>query len=232
MKKWLAILSSRVLCYDGRSFGHTSRAYDQIFITIRKFRVCWFGALSLTRGLLALASAVILGSQSLGTRDHILLSQIRDFPFRRLVRLAGHPHGSSDFVFNIVAYIPVAKRSLCKQRPVLVNGSVNTFPLLGSRFVIMQQLDYNNGDGCFYLALPRCYKQGSSVILESVLHGRLWREDLSAWSWKISTVRTRCQRAARESTAGWKRLSECSGHLWIVEISGGAVITCTYGSCV
>jgi hypothetical protein len=38
---------------------------------------------------LVLASAVILGSESLGTRDHILLSQIRDFLFRRLLRLAG-----------------------------------------------------------------------------------------------------------------------------------------------
>jgi hypothetical protein len=58
--------------------------------------VCWCGALSLTRGricrlqlLLALASAVILGSEPLGTRDLILLSQIWDFPFRRLLRLAG-----------------------------------------------------------------------------------------------------------------------------------------------
>jgi hypothetical protein len=39
--------------------------------------------------LMALASAVILGSESRETRDHILLSQIRDFPFRRLLRLAG-----------------------------------------------------------------------------------------------------------------------------------------------
>jgi hypothetical protein len=39
--------------------------------------------------LLALASAVFLGSESLGTRDHILLSQTRDFPFYRLLRLAG-----------------------------------------------------------------------------------------------------------------------------------------------
>jgi hypothetical protein len=75
---------------------HPSGAYDQIFITVRQLRVCWCGALSLTRGrvcrlqlLLALASAVILGSESHGSRDHILLSQIRDFPFRRLLRLAG-----------------------------------------------------------------------------------------------------------------------------------------------
>jgi hypothetical protein len=50
----------------------------------------------LTRGrvcrlqlLLALAKEVIFGSESRGTRDRILLSQIRDFPFRRLLRLAG-----------------------------------------------------------------------------------------------------------------------------------------------
>jgi hypothetical protein len=35
------------------------------------------------------ASEVILGSECSWTRDHILLSQIRDFPFRRLLRLAG-----------------------------------------------------------------------------------------------------------------------------------------------
>jgi hypothetical protein len=54
-----------------------------------------WGSLSLTRGrvyglqlLLEIDSAVILGSKSHGTRDHILLSQTRDFPFRCLLRLA------------------------------------------------------------------------------------------------------------------------------------------------
>jgi hypothetical protein len=71
-------------------------------------RSCFCGAPSLTRRrvcllymLLALASGVFLGSESLGTRDHILPSQTRDFPFRRLLRLAGSrwrystppPHG-------------------------------------------------------------------------------------------------------------------------------------------
>jgi hypothetical protein len=67
---------------------HPSGAYDQIFITVRQLRVCWCGAFSLTRGgvcrlhlLLSLVSAVILGSESHGIRDHILLSQIRDFLF-------------------------------------------------------------------------------------------------------------------------------------------------------
>jgi hypothetical protein len=59
-------------------------------------RVCSCVALSLTRGrvcclqlLLALAGAVILGSEFRGTRDHILLSQIGDFPIHRLLRLTG-----------------------------------------------------------------------------------------------------------------------------------------------
>jgi hypothetical protein len=38
--------------------------------------------------LLVLASAVILGSKSRGARDNILLSQIRDFLFRPLLRFA------------------------------------------------------------------------------------------------------------------------------------------------
>jgi hypothetical protein len=68
---------------------HPSGAFDQIFITVRQLRVCWFGALSLTRErvcrlqlLLAFASAVIFGSEFGRTRGYILLSQIWDFPFR------------------------------------------------------------------------------------------------------------------------------------------------------
>jgi hypothetical protein len=84
---------SRPVCLG---IKHSSGAYNQIFISVRQLRVCWRGALSLTRErvcrlqlLLALASVVILGPDSRGTRDHILLSQIRDFPFFRLLRLAG-----------------------------------------------------------------------------------------------------------------------------------------------
>jgi hypothetical protein len=59
--------------------------------------------------LLVLASVVVLGSESRLTRDHILLTQVRDFPFRRLLRLAGlqwrystpPPHG----ILNLVSLL-------------------------------------------------------------------------------------------------------------------------------
>jgi hypothetical protein len=63
--------------------------------------------------LLALASTVILGFLSRWTH-HILLSQIRDSPFRRLLRLAGlpPPHGICHVFICTAAYIHVVWRSL------------------------------------------------------------------------------------------------------------------------
>ena len=72
---------------DGQSVSKSwcrapSEAHDQILITVERYGF-FVGRLSLTRGrvclfymLLALASAVFLGSESLGIRDHILLSHI------------------------------------------------------------------------------------------------------------------------------------------------------------
>jgi hypothetical protein len=75
---------------------YPSGTYDQIFVTVRQLWACWRGVLSLTRGqvchlqlLLALTSAVILRSESQGTHGHILLSQIQDFPFCRLLQFTG-----------------------------------------------------------------------------------------------------------------------------------------------
>jgi hypothetical protein len=52
-------------------------------------RPLWREDWSILYMLLAIASIVFLESMSLGTRDHILLSQILDFPVHRLLRLVG-----------------------------------------------------------------------------------------------------------------------------------------------
>jgi hypothetical protein len=105
-----------VLCYDRRSAGQSVLEQSthlglttRSLLLVRQLRSCSCKAPPLTRGrvcplymLLVLASAVFLGFESLGTWDHILLSQIWDFPFRCLLRLAGSrcrystppPHGS------------------------------------------------------------------------------------------------------------------------------------------
>jgi hypothetical protein len=73
---------------DGQSISKSlcrapSEAHDQMFVTLWQLRSCFSGAPSLMREricllyiLLALTSVVFLGSESLLTHDHILLSQI------------------------------------------------------------------------------------------------------------------------------------------------------------
>jgi hypothetical protein len=101
---------------------HPFGAYNQILIIVWQLQLCWFGTPSLTRRvcrlqlLLAFASAVIFGFESRRTRGHVLLSQIRDFPFRRLLWLAGSrwrystppPHGSSTPFRSSQAYISIS----------------------------------------------------------------------------------------------------------------------------
>jgi hypothetical protein len=85
-----------------------------------QLRSCFCVAPSLRRGLvclsymlLALASVVFLGSESHGTRVNLLLSQIWDFRFRRLLRLAGSrwrystppPYGLGLFIQFCSTYI-------------------------------------------------------------------------------------------------------------------------------
>jgi hypothetical protein len=69
--------------------GHKplSGVQDRIFLIVRHLRFFLCGTLSMTRGrvcrlqvLLAVANAVILGSESCGIHSHVILSQIRDTP--------------------------------------------------------------------------------------------------------------------------------------------------------
>jgi hypothetical protein len=93
--------SQSYIATDGPSISKSwcrapSGAQDLIFITLWQLGSCFSGAPFLTIGrvcllymLLVLASVFFLGFESLRTRDHSLLSQVWDFPFRRLLRLAG-----------------------------------------------------------------------------------------------------------------------------------------------
>jgi hypothetical protein len=114
------------------------------FMTLWQLRSWSYGAPSLTRGrlcllymLLVLASVVFLGSEFLGTRDHILLSQIWDFPFRRLLRLAGSrwrysnlpPHGRSSP--RAIGPARTAQKMSFSLFHVAVNVSTELFPSNG-----------------------------------------------------------------------------------------------------
>jgi hypothetical protein len=95
---------------------HPCGPQDQIFATVREFRVLCCGALSLTRRrvcrlqlLLALASAVILGSESRGTHDHIVTC--KSIPRQRPQYTHGPTRNNGT-------------TGICN--PLLGNGSVNT----------------------------------------------------------------------------------------------------------
>jgi hypothetical protein len=114
---------------------HPYGAYGKVVITVRHLWVRWCGALSLTRGrvcrlqlLLALASAIIFRSESWGTREHILVFRIRDFPFRRLLRLAGSASLSVLImqVSRAFAYLLLG--------PYWDSGSINLLQLLTCTF--------------------------------------------------------------------------------------------------
>jgi hypothetical protein len=110
-----------------------SGAYDQIFITVRQLRVCWCGALSLTRDwvcrlqfLLGLASAVILGSKSRGTRDHILLSQIQDPPNWRARFPYLYPPGTGWPSYNPRHWVPFSSLPTIRRTTVEVLEPAST----------------------------------------------------------------------------------------------------------
>jgi hypothetical protein len=134
---------------DGQSISKSwcrvpSGSHDQIFITLWQLWSSFSGAPSLTRGrlcllymLLALASVVLLGSESFGTRGNILLSQIWNFPFRRLLRLAGlwprYPFGT-DRVENTVSNgLYCYMRILCRG-----NVFIEPFPNSSSLFLLIR----------------------------------------------------------------------------------------------
>jgi hypothetical protein len=129
--------------------------------------------------LLAFASSVFLGSESLGTRGHTLLSQIWDFPFRRFRRLAGSrwkysttpPHGVR-FVW-VQVQVEVTFRLTVNQSVSLgveprLGLMIRYLSLLNVKVLIFVGHDLWREDGfvIFYmlLALPSVVFLGSETL--------------------------------------------------------------------
>jgi hypothetical protein len=68
-----------------------------------------------------------------------------------------------------------------------------------------------------HLQVRKIRERGTSV--SRWLYGSLWRKDLSAWSWRNSTFRSRCQGTDGENTTNWKRLSVWCGDFWRLAVA-------------
>jgi hypothetical protein len=184
-------------------------------------RPLWRGRVCLLYMLLAFASAVFLGSESLGTRDRILQSDLT-FPFRRLLRLAGSqrryssppPHGPSlcsngswsslyslgtDHIGNTTPTdLPLLRA--CLLRPLPINGNC-----LQSHYLAMAAVWLLNSR-----SLP---SNGSTQSEENVRR------------WKPLPGNDRCTHSRL------RRHSTCCSKLQNVWISHSAIVTFSYDLC-
>jgi hypothetical protein len=145
--------------------------------------------------------------------------------------------GMSGDRLDIVAHRSVAKQRprnkriwplLCSRqinnRPFLSNGSVNTFPRKRTRtqqqkngffdVVRAKELSWRQLSWPVQLSVQMSSAKGAEKSwryswVSWVLHGRLYQQDLSAGSWRISIVRSRCQETSSED---WEDLA-CTSNL-------------------
>jgi hypothetical protein len=91
------------------------------------------------------------------------------------------------YIYIMLRIRPLLTRWLCKQRPLLRNCSIHTFPLLGSRFLITQQADYNNGKRAF-LRGPCRYVISKGQSMESEFCAGVYEEKTCAGGRGIAIV--------------------------------------------
>jgi hypothetical protein len=120
-----------------------------------------------------------------------------------------NPLLSSDSVNNILFQLTAAKQT-GERRPLLGRRfliSENRRPLLGNNSVntfLGKLLAYENERGFLCGQCRDVISKGRSYF-SWVVQGRLWRQDLSASSWKISTVRA----VARERLVTTQQAGKC-----------------------
>jgi hypothetical protein len=61
-------------------------------------------------------------------------------------------------------------------------------------------LENNQGDPFRAQLKVSLWREDYEVTWEAVLQGRLWRQNLSVWSWRISNARSHCQGMANEDS--------------------------------
>jgi hypothetical protein len=137
------------------------------------------GAPTLTRGrgcllymLLALANVVFVWSVPLGTCDHILLSQIWDFPFRRLLRLRVSRWRYSTPPPHVWRhYVPVNMLTMSGNRSTIAHYT-------HFKILLQRQSLLRNGSACTFVAREqfRKYTRKPEQMLRNVLmqHWRIW----------------------------------------------------------
>jgi hypothetical protein len=124
-------------------------SWPDIYYCFESYGLVFFcGVSSLTRGrvcllymLLGLASAVFLGSEFLGTGDHILLSQIWDFPFHRLLRLAG---SQGQVKVKVTLRLTISQSLLLASRYIASGmSSQKARPFPSSEFSLLLRIRWN-----------------------------------------------------------------------------------------
>jgi hypothetical protein len=164
---------SRPVCLG---IKHPSGAYDQIFSTVRQLQVCWCGgALSLTRGrvcrirlLLGLASAVILGSEFRGIRGHILLSQIRDLPFRRILWLAGLRWWSSTPPPSWITNYSRLNPYVASSRTAWKTPHLTVLILLHDVIIVADRIENTDSSSYSIVACVHCLEMALSLVPYSI----------------------------------------------------------------
>jgi hypothetical protein len=153
---------SRPVCLG---IKHPPGVSDQICITVTQLRVCWCGALSLTRedGSVLYNCCWPSPAQSFSGLTPVelatifLLSQIRDFAFRRLLRLAGSRWRYS---------IPPPHGMLLRQRQIQTVTAIQTGFIIWKSFHYFSQwtsLDQVFSE--FFISPPNSYSSCCSTFI-------------------------------------------------------------------